>query len=140
MLILYSQPSSSTFKNGQHDADITTHKDIFPTTELHVKIHLAPTPTRPLPCCRTKINLWLIIIIIKIFQRRYILKFATDGAVLTNTKNAVQAAIKLIPADSNGKIVVNETAPAYLDKEIMVYYFIGKYFHYAPATLYKSSL
>ena len=50
-----------------------------------------------------------------IFQRRYILKFAMDGAVLTNrsTKNAVQGSMKLIPADINGKVDVNCDVPNY---------------------------
>ena len=38
-----------------------------------------------------------------ILQRKYFLKFATDGAVLTKTKNAVQGTMKLIPCDDNGK-------------------------------------
>ena len=61
------------------------------------------------------------------FQRRYILKFATDGAILTNTKNAVQGTIKVIPCDLNGKVAYDENLPAYLDKEIVVYYYIGKF-------------
>ena len=50
-----------------------------------------------------------------------------DGAVLTNTKNAVQGTMKLIPADSNGKVSYVETIPDYLDKEITLYYYIGKH-------------
>ena len=61
-------------------------------------------------------------------QRRYILKFATDGAVLTNrsTKNAVQGTMKLIPADCEGKVTVDSTVPEYLYKEITLYYYLGK--------------
>ena len=61
-----------------------------------------------------------------IFQRRYILKFATDGAILTNTKGAVQGSMKLIPADINGKVIATDLVPSYLDKEITLYYYIGK--------------
>ena len=60
------------------------------------------------------------------FQRRYILRFATDGAVLTNTKNAVQGAMKLIPATADGKVLMNAHFPKCYDKEIILYYFIGK--------------
>ena len=59
------------------------------------------------------------------YQRRYILKFATDGAVLTNTKTAVQASMRLIPADVNGKVMMTQNYPDYLDKEITLYYYIG---------------
>ena len=60
------------------------------------------------------------------FQKRYILRFATDGAVLSNTKNAVQGAMKLIPANSDGKLLLNDQVPKCYDKEIILYYFIGK--------------
>ena len=59
-------------------------------------------------------------------QRRYILKFATDGAVLSNTKTAVQGTIKLIPADVNGKVDASNDVPEYIQKEVKVYYYIGK--------------
>ena len=59
------------------------------------------------------------------FQKRYLLKFATDGAVLTNTKNAVQGTMKLMPSDVNGKVSENDCVPEYLDKEITLYYYIG---------------
>ena len=58
-------------------------------------------------------------------QRRYIIKFATDGAVLTNTKNAVQGTIKIIPATVDGKVLIDHDLPTYLDKEFTVYYYIG---------------
>ena len=65
-------------------------------------------------------------------QRRYILKFATDGAVLTNraTKNAVQGTMKLIPADKDGKVIVDSNIPDYISKEITLYYYLGKYLNY----------
>ena len=62
---------------------------------------------------------------LKILQRRYLLKFATDGAVLTNTKSAVQGSMKLIPTDVNGKVLMDTAMPEYLDKEITLYYYIG---------------
>ena len=61
-----------------------------------------------------------------IFQRKYIIKFATDGAVLTNTKSAVQGTMKLIPTDENGKISNDTTLVPYMEKEITLYYYIGK--------------
>ena len=56
------------------------------------------------------------------FQKRYILKFATDGAVLSKTKNAVQGKIKLIPAHVHGKVLDNNSILSYLQKEITLYY------------------
>ena len=63
-----------------------------------------------------------------ILQKRYILKFATDGAVLTNrsTKNAVQGSMRLIPANVDGKVDVNCQVPDYLEKEITLYYYLGR--------------
>ena len=65
-------------------------------------------------------------------QRRYILKFASDGAVLTHTKNAVQATMKLIPADSTGKVDTSVKLPSYFNNEIILYYYIGinKYIYF----------
>ena len=59
-------------------------------------------------------------------QCRYILKFASDGAVITHTKNAVQATMKLIPADKYGKVDRSVTLPGYFEKEVILYYYIGK--------------
>ena len=53
------------------------------------------------------------------------LKFATDGAVLTKTKNAVQGTMKLIPCDANGKAMVSHHVYSKCDKETTLYYFIG---------------
>ena len=50
-------------------------------------------------------------------QRKYLLKFATDGAVLTKTKNAVQGTMKLIPCDDNS-IVLDNYDYTDLEKEI----------------------
>ena len=60
------------------------------------------------------------------FQHKYILKFATDGAILTKTKNAVQGIMKIIPCDSDGRPLVTHHDYDKLDKEITLYYFIGK--------------
>ena len=43
-------------------------------------------------------------------------------------KNAVQEVMKLIPADVEGKVLLNAHVPSYLDKEITLYYYIGKQF------------
>ena len=56
------------------------------------------------------------------------MKFTTDGAVLSNTKNAVQGVMKLIPADESGKVLVLDSYPDYLGKEITLYYYIGNLF------------
>ena len=60
-----------------------------------------------------------------LFQPRYILKFSTDGAILSNIKSAVQGSMKLIPADREGRVLLNSSIPTYLKKEITLYYFIG---------------
>ena len=60
-----------------------------------------------------------------LFQRRYILKFSPDGAILSNTKSAVQGSMKLIPADREGRVLLNSSIPTYPEKEITLYYFIG---------------
>ena len=55
----------------------------------------------------------------------YILKFATDGAVLTKTKNAVQGTMKLIPSDEDGRVLIGNPDYSLLDKEFTLYYYIG---------------
>ena len=59
------------------------------------------------------------------FQRKYILKFSTDGAQLNNNQTAVQATVKLIDVDEEGKPLTESALPEYLQREICVYYFIG---------------
>ena len=59
------------------------------------------------------------------FQRRYILKFWTDGAVLSNRHNAVQGTIKLIDVDKEGKPLPTSQLPDYLQTEICIYFFLG---------------
>ena len=63
-----------------------------------------------------------------LLQRKYIVKFATDGAVLTKTKNAVQGTMKLIPCDEHWKVSIESNAYKKLDKEITLYYYIGEEF------------
>ena len=53
-------------------------------------------------------------------------KFATDGAKLTNNKNAVQGTIRIYQADDNWKPITKGTLPKYFDQEFPVYYFIGE--------------
>ena len=53
-------------------------------------------------------------------------KFATDGAVLNRSRMAVQATVKLIDVDKNGKPLRESKLPKYLQKELCVYYYIGK--------------
>ena len=65
-----------------------------------------------------------------VLQPKYILKFATDGAILTKTKNAVQSSMKIIPCDVNGRVLINSNVYQELDKEITLYYFIGKCTNY----------
>ena len=55
----------------------------------------------------------------------YIVKFATDGAVLTKTKNAVQGTMKIIPCDENGRADLTNPSVNKLDNEITLYYYIG---------------
>ena len=56
---------------------------------------------------------------------------------MTNTKNAVQGSVKIIPADEEGKVLVDSDFPEYLDKEITVYYYIGFCFTYFSSMVAK---
>ena len=60
-------------------------------------------------------------------QRKYILKFSTDGAVLCNKKNGVQGTMRLIEVNDDGKAVPSSfsSLPDHLQKEICLYYYIG---------------
>ena len=71
-----------------------------------------------------------LIFVLDFTQRRYIIKFATDGAVLTKTKSAVQGTIKIIPATVHGQVVDYKLVPYQLHKEITLFYYIGKYKKY----------
>ena len=53
------------------------------------------------------------------------MKFSTDGAVLSNKRNAVQGSIKLIDVDDDGRPLTNTNLPEYLQKEITMYYYLG---------------
>ena len=35
--------------------------------------------------------------------------------------------MKLIPADTEGKVLLTNSVPQYLDKEITLYYYVGMY-------------
>ena len=69
-------------------------------------------------------------------QRKYILKFSTDGAVLCNKKNGVQGTMRLIEVNDEGKAVPGKfsSLPDHLQKEICLYYYIGKYFTHIICT------
>ena len=54
------------------------------------------------------------------------IKFSTDGAVLTRKRMGVQGTIKLIDLDPDGKPNLPSTLPDYMQKEICVYYYIGQ--------------
>ena len=53
------------------------------------------------------------------------IKFCTDGAILNSTRNAVQATVKIIDVDIDGKPLRYTQLPQHLQKEICVYYFLG---------------
>ena len=53
------------------------------------------------------------------------IKFATDGAVLNHSHSAVQATVKILDVDDEGKPLRESLLPKYLQKEICVYYYIG---------------
>ena len=60
-------------------------------------------------------------------QRKYIIKFCTDGAALCSKKNGVQGSMKFIQIDVNGKAIPASasTLPNYFNREICLYYYIG---------------
>ena len=55
------------------------------------------------------------------------IKFATDGAVLSNSTSNVQGTIKVIPVDDSFKPIPKGKLPAPFHEEIRIYYYIGKY-------------
>ena len=59
------------------------------------------------------------------FQRQYMVKFATDGAVLNHSRTAVQATVKIMDVDDQGKPLMESKLPKHLQKEICVCYYIG---------------
>ena len=54
------------------------------------------------------------------------IKFSTDGAVLSNKRNAVQGTIKLIDVNREGKPLPTSQLPEYLQTEICVYLYLGE--------------
>ena len=60
-------------------------------------------------------------------QRKYILKFSTDGSSLTQAKGAVQSCIRLIDVGANGKPLVPSDLPLSLQQEILVLHYMGMY-------------
>ena len=69
------------------------------------------------------------IFVATIFQKRYMLKFSTDGSMLTNKRNAVQGAVRVFQVDDEWKPIQKGTLPKYLNQELPVYYYLGKYFY-----------
>ena len=55
-------------------------------------------------------------------------KFATDGAVLNYSRTAVQATVKIMDVDDQGKPLMESNLPQHLQKEICVCYYIGVIF------------
>ena len=55
------------------------------------------------------------------------LKFATDGAKLTNNKNAVQGTIRIYQVNNEWKPITKGTLAKYFNQEFPVYYFIGMF-------------
>ena len=60
-----------------------------------------------------------------LFQKRYMLKFSTDGAMLTNKKNTVQGTIQIFQVKDGWIPIMKGSLPKYLNQELPVYYFIG---------------
>ena len=58
--------------------------------------------------------------------QRYMLKFSTDGAKLTNNSTGVQGTIKLMDVDHEGRPSLPTRLPERFHREICVFYFIGK--------------
>ena len=57
---------------------------------------------------------------------RYIIKFSTDGARLTNNETGVQGTFRLLDVDEDGKPVLPTRLPDRFHREICLFYFIGK--------------
>ena len=54
------------------------------------------------------------------------IKISTDGAILTKKKHAVQGTIRIMQVDQNKKPVHKSTLPDRFNKEILLFYYIGK--------------
>ena len=53
------------------------------------------------------------------------IKFSTDGARMSNQKNAVQGCIKVIDLDSESKPEIPSQLPKKLRREFCVFIFVG---------------
>ena len=53
------------------------------------------------------------------------LKFSIDGCALTQIKGAVQACVKLLDLDANGKPLFRSDLPLRLQQEICILHYIG---------------
>ena len=54
------------------------------------------------------------------------MKISTDGAILTNKKHGVQGCIKILEIDQDNKVVLKSSLPERFQKEIPLFYYIGK--------------
>ena len=59
------------------------------------------------------------------FQKRYMLKISSDGAVLTKKKHGVQGTLRVLEVDENGRPLMKSNLPARFNKEILLFYYIG---------------
>ena len=58
-------------------------------------------------------------------QRKYIIKFSTDGAVLTTKKSAVQGTIRIFDVNNEWKPMKHSTLPKHFQQELPIYYYLG---------------
>ena len=54
------------------------------------------------------------------------IKISSDGAVLTKKKHGVTGTLRVIEVDADGKPLLKSTLPKRLNKEILLFYYIGK--------------
>ena len=54
------------------------------------------------------------------------LKISTDGAILTKKKHGVQGTIRVLQVDDDGKPLLACTLPQRLQKEILLFYYVGR--------------
>ena len=60
-----------------------------------------------------------------LFQKKYLLKFSTDGAVLTKSAGAVQGTVRVFDVDDNWHPVRESKLPKEFQDEILIYYYVG---------------
>ena len=53
------------------------------------------------------------------------IKIATDGAVLTNKKHAVQGSIKVLEVNADNKVIIKNSLPERVKGEIPLFYYVG---------------